>query len=223
MRSLVVAASVLLAAVSAKADEDLFIEPVIQQTDVWCWAAVSEMVLEHFGVDNANPNDNFQCAIVAAAGVLSGAPQCFANCGFCVVSAGNASNLRYWLENYSEVASQFLGYSLDDVRTRYRPRRLRWGETTAEIDAGNPIIVGVSPGQNISMQGTSQHVALIVAYEDQDRQLVVNDPYPYPLKGWNDPYLAAGGEMIELGQYRIGHSALVSGLNWRESILVEQQ
>lgn len=208
---------------SAWADEELNIPPVIQKTPVWCWAAVSEMVLEHFGVENASPTGDFQCAIVAAAGVLSGSAQCFVNCGFCVVSAGSAANLEYWLENYSEVASQFLGYRLSDVRARHRSRALRWDETVDEIDLGNPVIVGISPGQQISMRGTSQHVALIVGYEDDGRILIVNDPFPYPDVPWGpDPYVAVGAELVESGQYRVSYSAFVNGLDWRESFLVEE-
>lgn len=204
------------------ADETLSISPVVQQTPVWCWAAVTEMVLDHFGVENASPVGNFQCAVVAAAGAVSNRPDCYYDCGRCVVPAGTASNLIFWMESYSEVASQALGRQVADVNATYRSGALRKNAVVNEIDDGNPVIAGISPGQRISMRGGSQHVALIVGYEDDGNVLIVNDPFPFADAGWTDPYAAAGAELIERGQYRISYGDFVQGLGWRESIRVEQ-
>lgn len=49
-----------------------------------------------------------------------------------------------------------------------------------EIDEGRPIIVGVSPS-GFKIKGISQHMALIVGYDDSsgDLKLTVNDPFPF--------------------------------------------
>lgn len=207
----------------ARADEQLSVDPVIQQTPVWCWAAVSEMVLGYYGVENASPVGNFQCAIVGAAGAMSGAKQCYFNCGMCIVSAESAGNLIRWLEGYSEIASQFLNRQLNDVDASYRSHEISWEDLITQIEGGNPVIAGISPGVRISMRGGSQHVALIIGYEDDGQLLIVNDPFPFPLMpGWTDPYVAAGGQMLQLGQYRVPYANFVQSLNWRESILVEE-
>jgi hypothetical protein len=91
-----------------------------------------------------------------------------------------------------------------------------------EIDAGRPVIAGISPG-GFSFLGQSQHVALIIGYEGDAENLTVtvNDPFPYVLtmfQGHPDPYLAAGGRKNREGQYDIGYRAFRTRLLWGQSI-----
>jgi hypothetical protein len=84
-----------------------------------------------------------------------------------------------------------------------------------EIDAGRPIIAGISPS-GYRYAGVSEHVALIVGYEGSN--LIVNDPFPFATAFSGDPYEAAGGERIGRGQYQIRYGSFANDLQWRETI-----
>ena len=194
---------------SVVADE-LSIEPVFQQTPVWCWAAVGEMVFRHYGVANINPGNNFQCGIIA---LLH--PICNQNCFNCVVPAGSLATMNNMLTQYPTFAS---GVTRTRTRlsTRVRRTRLSLTEVQSEIDAGRPVVAGISPsGYNVS--GMSEHVALIVGYDESE--LVVNDPFPFDSNFFTgDPYESAGGEQLTRGQYKINYRAFANRLQWRETI-----
>lgn len=188
----------------------LSIAPVYQQTPVWCWAAVGEMVFQHYGVANINPFGNFQCGIIA---LLH--PVCNQNCLNCAVPAGNLATMDNMLTQYSRFASQHTGTSTY-ISTQVRQTRLSLSDVQAELDAGRPIVAGISPS-GYRTTGVSEHVALIVGYHDD--QLVVNDPFPFgPATFTGNPYLAAGGTTLRRGQYRISYSSFVTRLQWRETI-----
>src|SRR5262245_52638322 len=80
---------------SSVADEDLHISPVMQQTEVWCWAAVAEMVLDHYDFDTINPGGDYQCGVVAMLGGV-----CNANCYACKTGIGSTTNLSAVLKQY---------------------------------------------------------------------------------------------------------------------------
>jgi hypothetical protein len=190
--------------------EELYIDPVYQQTPVWCWAAVGEMVFTHYGVEVINPAGNFQCGIIA---LLH--PICNQDCRNCIVPAGSLATMNNMLTQYPEVASRVTGTSTH-ITTRTRGSRLSLSEVQAEIDGGRPIVAGISPsGYQIS--NVSQHVALIVGYDDED--LIVNDPFPFDTNAFaGNPYEAAGGQEVARGQFQIPYAQFVTRLRWRESI-----
>lgn len=208
--SVAVLACIVLLCIPAEASEDLLIDPVYQQTPVWCWAAVGEMVFRHYGVANINPFGNFQCGIIA---LLH--PVCNQNCGNCIVPAGSLETMNNMLTQYPRFASRVTDTSTR-ITTRTRSSRLPLDDVRREIDAGRPIVAGISPsGYRIS--AVSEHVALIVGYEDDD--LIVNDPFPFGTNAFaGNPYEAAGGEEILQGQYRIPYRGFVQRLQWRETI-----
>ena len=200
---------------TSAATERLPIAPVMQQTPVWCWAAVGEMVLRYYDYPSINPAGNYQCGIV---GSLGGA--CWANCGYCVTSIGSADGLIAAIESYQALADSLVrhrgeSFSLDATGA------LDPDEIVGEIDGSRPVIAGISPSGNgwRYPPGLSEHVALIVGYRDDgpDLVLVVNDPMPYALTPF-DPYLAAGGRMLRPGQYAIEYGAFVGWLGYKDTI-----
>ncbi len=191
---------------------DLSISPVVQQKQVWCWAAVSEMVLEHFNYGSVNPVDNFQCGVVAMLG--SG---CEIDCSLCNTGIGSLHNLTLVLLNY-----QYFAYILKVDGDQFKPQvtgRLTPDQVVSKIDEGAPIVAGISPSGMGQFYPPSfgEHVALIVGYEDGGRTLIVNDPFPYTYVG-HDPYLNLGAETLELGQYLVDYDTFRFRLGYKDSI-----
>src|SRR5689334_6854940 len=46
----------------------LVVAPVQQETEVWCWLAVGEMVFRYYGLPSVNGFGDYQCGIVGALG-----------------------------------------------------------------------------------------------------------------------------------------------------------
>lgn len=187
----------------------LDIEPVYQQTPVWCWAAVGEMVFDYYGVANINPAGNFQCGIIA---LLH--PVCNQNCGNCIVPAGSLTTMNNMLTQYPRVASEYSG-SRTRISTTTSRSRLTLAGLQREIDAGRPVVAAISPS-GYRRAGVSEHVALIIGYDEDD--LIVNDPFPFALAFAGNPYEAAGGEELEEGRYQIPYQRFATRLQWRETI-----
>ncbi|HEX7140301.1 MAG TPA: C39 family peptidase [Vicinamibacterales bacterium] len=189
---------------------DLDIDPIFQETPVWCWTTVGEMVFRYFGVANINPAGNFQCGIIA---LLN--PVCNQNCFNCQVGAGSLETMNNMLNQYPSFASR-VTHTSTRLRTQVRRSRLTLAQIQTEIDSGRPVVVGISPsGRNTT--GTSEHVALIVGYDDTD--IVVNDPFPFGSQFFpGDPYKSAGAEQIIRGQYKIDYSTFATRMQWRETI-----
>jgi Papain-like cysteine protease AvrRpt2 len=212
---LVVSIAVLMSlSQTTLADEDLGIQPVIQQSPVWCWAAVSEMVLDHYGYSSVNPAGNFQCGVVAMLGGV-----CSVNCNACQTGIGSTGNLAQVLRQYIALAKQ-VGADGDSFVPN-KTGRLSRQRVISEIDEGDPIIAGISPsgfGQ-FYPPGFGEHVALIVGYEEYESELhvLVNDPFPYRFFG-NDPYLAVGADAVVDGQYLIEYNRFVQRLGYKDSI-----
>jgi hypothetical protein len=209
---------------ASAADKQLNIAPAIQQTLVWCWVAVSEMVFEHFGVENLNPAHNYQCGIVGAlAQPGTWTEVCEYNCfqQICVKPAGSADKLVESIERFSEEVATVTQDDQPKVLADHSNASLSKAEIVDRIDDDRPIITGINPSGRPAGVGPSDHVALIIGYEDDGDTLIVNDPAPFSLISWSNPYVAAGGQIIDDGQYRIGYSQFVQGLNWGETIDVE--
>jgi len=214
----------LLAVVSsapAASQQDLWIEPVFQESPVWCWAAVGEMVFRYYDVPNINPVGNFQCGIVALLG-----PVCNQNCGACQVPAGSIAVMNNMLRRYPAFAERVTGHPTGTIVTRIRNGPLSPRDLIEALDEGRPIVAGISPS-GFGYRGVSEHVALIVGYDydyDDELVLLVNDPFPYDhpmFAALGNPFVQAGGTHVMLGQYAIHHRNFVRGLQWRESIIVQ--
>lgn len=216
MSTIALTISILFTAHSAKSDVDLYIDPTIQQTEVWCWSAVAEMALTHYGYDTINPGGNFQCGIVAMLGGV-----CNVNCFSCRTGIGSTRNLAEILKRYEHI-SRRLGANGDPIDPRLRGT-LSERSIKRQIDEGNPIIAGISPsGLGRYLPPTfGEHVALIVGYEDGDGEfrVLVNDPFPYGLVGF-DPYVRAGGNLVITGQYSISLKAFTQYLGYKDSIVL---
>ncbi len=189
----------------------LDIPPVAQRTPVWCWAAVGEMVFQYYGVANINPAGIFQCGIVA---LLH--PACNMNCGNCVVPAGSLETMDQMLTRYPQTANR-VSNRLTRITTEVDRSALDLSDVKKEIRAERPIVTGISPSGYTVYASVSEHVALIVGYDNDD--LIVNDPFPYQAQYFvADPYIRAGASMVQPGRYRISYTRFVNALRWRETI-----
>lgn len=197
----------------------LDISPSIQNTYVWCWAAVAQMVFEHYGLPNMNPAGDFQCGIVAA--YFGPNSSCWQNCYSCAVPAGVMSNIKRLVDNYGSVLNS-MGAPSANLRSVLSFRPLSFAEIRQEIDAGRPIIAGISPG-GFLLPNASQHVTVVVGYtlENGFSQIIVNDPFPFwhqDFTGRNNPYLGEPGALLGTGQYLIAYQRFVTGLRWGNTI-----
>lgn len=199
----------------------LSIQPIMQQTEVWCWLAVGEMVFKYYGVPNVNPGGDYQCGIVGATGyALNGAcDACNLNCGNCVRPAGSASMMTFMLTNYPRIACRSLFNTNQTLRNSYVANYLNANFLIQQLDARKPVIAGINPGTQFVLPGNSQHVCLIVGYYfDGLGNLIlrVNDPFPYWYTGY-DPYVANGAINNGDLSYQISFNNLVGGLRWNTS------
>ena len=185
----------------------LDIPPLRQQTRVWCWLAVGEMVLRYYNVKQLN-QVSYQCGIVGAVFPA----WCGATCLNCIVGAGKAENITKILRDYPAAAGA------PSLKSRHLERSLTAAEVKSEIDAERPIIAGISPSKD-GPRKPPQHVALIVGYVESEGKLhlIVNDPYPFDETRVPNPYVAAGGENNHDGSYCIAYDAFRDKLDWLET------
>ena len=187
----------------------LEIPPVYQQTKVWCWLAVGEMVFRHYGVRNNNTSGNFQCGII---GTIMSDTECYSNCfnARCIRGSGSNYATVKMLKDYAWMSSR-------RVLSASETYELPFAAIKANIDAGRPIIAGVSPTRRQYYEG-AEHVALIVGYEAGPGgvHLIVNDPFPYPPMG--NPYTRNGARAVSDYQYRIPMLNFTRDLFWHWSI-----
>lgn len=201
--------------------EELYITPRYQETYVWCWVAVGQMVFEHYDVPNVNPGGDYQCGIIGllAAGTMR--HDCAFRCQNCTVPAGSAAGVRNMIEEYPRRVAAVGDEDVARLRASYQANALSFSAVQREIDDEHPIIAGISPGGRPSRWASSQHVALIVGYDetDDEERLLVNDPYPF--SGAN-PYIAAGADDNGDGSYWISYRAFRDRLDWAESFVVKR-
>ncbi len=112
------------------------IAPVFQQTEVWCWIAIGEMIFEHYGVPNRNPVGNYQCGIIGT--ILSNTP-CGSNCfdGTCIIPSGSNYNTVRMLKDYAWTSARKV-FSADEAH------ELSFPVIKHNIDRGKPILAGIS-------------------------------------------------------------------------------
>jgi len=202
--------------VKGDGSKTLNISPVLQQTPLWCWLAVSEMVFRFYGVKQLN-QASYQCGIVGTV-----FPKwCGANCLNCIVGAGTAGNITKTLRDYPvEAKAAAIKSSLREGKGMGQQAvstgSLTDQEVKNEIDADRPIIAGITPGAAVPPNVSPQHVALIVGYIESDGQLhlIVNDPYPFDETKQPNPYVLAGGQNNKDGSYCIPYKAFRDQLKW---------
>jgi len=193
---------------------DLDIDPIAQQTPEWCWAAAAEMVLSHYGFPNLNPGGNFQCGVVGA----QGGP-CAMNCGFCLGAGGTTQRIAVVIATYARVAAAVTGFESDGFHPKARGI-MSPGQIIAAIDDDAPVLAGITPSGVPYPPGSgfSQHAVVIVGYEGDESALdvIINDPYPYPPS--MIPYVHAGAQMLQPGQYRVPYPMFVGVFHYGNSI-----
>lgn len=118
-----------------------------QQTEVWCWAAVIEMISDYYG------NTAYQCQTLSW--WFNGA-DCCSFPSFCAV-AGTDHQIQQSLFTLG-ISSEF----------QYSP--LTWSQVKREIDARRPFIIFYQ-GSFIG------HVVVVYGYEQTTNSLLIHDPY----------------------------------------------
>jgi hypothetical protein len=211
---------VLLASVipAMAAEVKLHIPPVFQERPSWCWAAVGEMVFKYYYVPAAHRTD-FQCGIVQGRNLCTGIP----NCVECDLPAGDEATVVSMLRQYPAMATQ--GGAAGDIALTVQAKAdsLSESEVKKEIDEGRPIIAGVSPS-GFKVDGISQHMALIVGYDDSSGKLMltVNDPFPFEddrflwIANPYQPNMDMSGE--NTGQYEISFERFRSKIKWNQTM-----
>ena len=122
---------------------------VLQQTQVWCWAATSEMWLRYEGLPGT------QCEM---ASFWLGAPCC---------PFGNQIAQCYQTAPSMRAIQDVLLFG--GLTTQHLQRALTLAELKAELDARRPVMAGY--------QGSfGGHVVMIYGYDTQDR-IMIHDPY----------------------------------------------
>jgi hypothetical protein len=194
----------------------LQIQPVAQQTMVWCWAASAQMVFQYYGLPNLNPGGNYQCGIVAAYfGQFF--PACLANCLACVHGIPSMDQEQLLLNGYGQLANQ-VGVFSRVLTSTLLFSALTMDQLATEIAAGRPVLAGISPS-GVSYPDFSQHAVVIVGYDTSGvPRLIVNDPFPYQAAGQPDPYLFFGGVQLKPGQYSIPYTSFVHSLQWGNTL-----
>ena len=208
--------ALLFATTSHAESNRLNIRPMAQQTPVWCWAAVSEMVLKHYRFPNLNQTGNYQCGIVGSLGGI-----CVANCGACVTSIGSTFQMSNVIANYQNLSDIYLPHHQGRYFHVSPVGRLSPSEIVAEIGEGDPVVAGISPSGMGALYppGMSEHVVLVVGYHKSSSgfRVLVNDPMPYAYMGHN-PYFATGARQTRPGQYLIDYGTFVHHLAYKDSI-----
>lgn len=188
----------------------LAISPVAQELPDWCWLASGQMVFQFFEIPAVNVN--YQCGIIGA--FYGPYSECFYNCGVCDVGGGDPANITLMLEDYSYYASG----GAEELYSQYTASQLPFQQVTGDIDSSTPILAGINPSGTVVF-GQSEHLVVIVGYEIKSGQdyLVVNDPFPFAAQGYPDPYLNAGAQSLQTGQYLVNYETFVESLLWNNS------
>jgi hypothetical protein len=199
----------------------IFIPPVQQETEVWCWLAVGEMIFKYYGLPTVNPAGDYQCGIVGAVGysVNGACDPCNLNCGNCIRPAGSSSMISYMLTVYPKVACKNLFLNNKTLNNSFVSNFLSADFLIKELNQNRPVIAGINPGSQFILSGNSQHVALIKGYYyDINNNLIlkINDPFPYWTKGV-DPYILSGAISNGDLSYQIPFANFVNGLKWNTS------
>ena len=220
-KHIVALSSTLLSLNSADAQRTLDIDPVSQASAEWSWVSAAEMVFKYYDVPATNAGSDYQCGIIALA-----APACKQNCARCHVEAPSLYYLAGIIRNYPTLAASVKHVDVGRLSTIVYPYTLPVYVLKADIDAGRPVIAGISPpAQFAPAVSARQHAVLVIGYESDDDTdpsdplVIINDPFPYAQAAqFPNPYEAVGGQAREPGQYAIGYRSLRQLLHWTASI-----
>ena len=199
------------------AEVKLHIPPVFQERPSWCWAAVGEMVFKYYYVPVIHRTD-YQCGIVQGRKLCIGIP----NCLECDLPAGDEATMVNMLEQYPLLATLGGAAGAIALTVQSKDGTLSEAEVKDELDHGRPIIVGVSP-RGFKVDDISQHMALIVGYDDSSGELVltVNDPFPFEDDRFmwiGTPYPRTKASGANDGQYEIRLEKFRSKLKWTKTM-----
>jgi hypothetical protein len=195
----------------------LHIPPVFQERPSWCWAAVGEMVFKYYYVPATHQTD-YQCGIVQGRNLCTGMP----NCVECDLQAGNEPTVIKMLQQYPLMAIRGGATGAIALTVRSKADSLSESEVKKELNEGRPIIVGVSPS-GFKIDGISQHMALIIGYDDSSGKLMltVNDPFPFEddrflwIGNPYQPNMDMSGEND--GQYEVSFERFRSKIKWNQT------
>jgi hypothetical protein len=196
----------------------LHILPVFQERPSWCWAAVGEMVFKYYYVPAVHRTD-YQCGIAQTRNLCTGIP----NCVKCDLPAGDEATMVNVVQQYPLLATR--GGAAGDISLTVQSMAgsLSEAEVKQELNEGRPIIAGVSPS-GFKVDGISQHMALIVGYDDStgNLMLTVNDPFPFEAERFlwianpYQPNMDMSGEND--GQYEISFERFRSKIKWAHTM-----
>lgn len=213
------------------------IPPVFQQNWMWCWLTVGQMIFEYYKVPDYNPwkktnqepppdlnrDKKYQWGIVAALHL-----GCWLHPDLCALKGGSSwENVQRMLRDYPVAAGQQHKQAQGPINSTPWTGCLTADQIKKEIDEGRPILVGISPGSlpPAAKEGigpVSQHVALIIGYQEINGklQLIINDPWPYRLRSTDpNPYLKAGGSQNCEANYTIDRDQFCAKLGWQGSFI----
>src|ERR1051325_1389277 len=123
------------------------IAAVPQQTQLWCWAATSEMIFRYYGVPVT------QCQLVSA---YLNRPCCLADPA-CVVPSGTMETIQRGLLVMGGIRSIHVG-------------PLSFAQLANEISAGRPVMIGYR-------NSFSGHVVLVTGYNSANNFVHILDPF----------------------------------------------
>lgn len=210
----VVGLSIIQPAIGANA-KTLSVPAVDQKLSSWCWLAAAEMVFRYYRVPAIH--SVYQCGLAAS---FFGGP-CAVDCRYCNVGSGPVETIGTVITNYPGFARRYTGRNGPDLAADVSHEALSAEDLINEIDADRPVIAGISPHSRFLPPGLSEHAIVIIGYEgsdEQDLQVLVNDPFPYSSAGIPNPYTSNGGRQVGALRFRISYRALVERLAWRNTI-----
>jgi hypothetical protein len=207
------------------------IAPVTQETKVWCWLAVGEMNFKYYNIPTVN-NSSYQCGILSAfaynlphvRGNGGACHPCHQNCFNCIVPAGDISTFEKMINHYPAFACKSIRNKKaiePKIRKQYSPGAAPYSPQQiikAIRDDASPVIAAINPSGTFSVGTTNaEHVAMIVGYyyDIYNRFiLVVNDPYPFWIEGFN-PYSQAEAVAVAPGRYHVPYVSFTNRMLWR--------
>ncbi len=209
---LTVGATWLVDITAAKADITLNIDPVIEAQPGRSWAAVGEMVMRYYSVPNTGPNDDYQCGL---ANFLTGqrlSEECAAPAKIAAWQAAQKI-----VAEYTPYAYKFFDENPHQMRFQ-QGKVLPPDELIHELEFERPVLIAIEPPKMADGDKDTKEVALIVGYQGtaDDLQIIVNDPRSYSVG--TDPYVDAGGKVLDTGQYLIKYNDFVKEMRWTASL-----
>jgi hypothetical protein len=205
---------------------------------MWCWLTVAEMVFKS-RTPPVPAYDPWKAASLKIPpvpdldklyqwGILAVAhPGCWVHPDACAMAGGSSwENMQRTLQQYPGAAGKQnnVNPALNGVGSKLEPGCLTAAQIKKEIDAGRPIIVGISPGMKPPPPKPA-HVALIIGYQakaDGDIELIVNDPWPYHLRPQDtNPYTTkeAGGSRNCDANYTVDRQKFCAQSSWNGSLI----